>query len=113
MGCGASSAPKAEDEPPVRASESIDHAATRVSASKSADAKPLEETVDEKDDGSASEIPPRERSERRKFWPYGRKSRPPNALLLCARVIRGGEHPSRHKRFGRTNVADLVGALVS
>ena len=61
---------------------------------------------------AASEIPPRERSERRKFWPYGRKSRPPNALLLCARVIRGGEHPSRHKRFGRTNVADLVGALV-
>ena len=28
---------------------------------------------------AASEIPPRERSERRKFWPYGRKSRPPNA----------------------------------
>ena len=52
MGCGASSAPKTEDEPPVRASESIDHAATRVSVSKSADAKPLEETVDEKDDGS-------------------------------------------------------------
>ena len=62
---------------------------------------------------AASEIPPRERSERRKFWPYGRKSRPPNALLLCARVIRGGEHPSRHKRFGRTNVAGLVRALVS
>ena len=58
MGCGASSAPKAEDEPPVRASESIDHAATRVSASKSADAKPLEEAVDEKDDGSDSDRSP-------------------------------------------------------
>ena len=52
MGCGASAPKATDDEPPVRASESIDHAATRVSASKSADAKPLEETVDEKDDGS-------------------------------------------------------------
>ena len=63
MGCGASSAPKAEDEPPVRASESIDHAATRVSASKSADAKPLEETVDEKDDWSEVDM----RKDQRKY----------------------------------------------
>lgn len=58
MGCGASAPKATDDEPPVRASESIDHAATRVSASKSADAKPLEETVDEKDDGSDSDRSP-------------------------------------------------------